>query len=764
MRSLLLAAILLLTRSAGAQIVWLEAENFTEPGGWVVDSQFMDQMGSPFVLAHGLGKPVPDATTVVKFPAAGKYRLWVRTRDWVAPWKAPGTPGRFEVHIDGAPVKTIFGTRGADWAWQDGGVVEIAGETARIALHDLTGFEGRCDALAFTTADAAAPPDGGEKLAALRRQMRGIPEKPEEAGEFDLVVVGGGIAGTCAAITASRLGLSVAFIQDRPVVGGNNSSEVRVWLQGQINLNPFPRVGDVVRELQQKKSAHYGPENKAELYEDQRRGDLVAGEPGIKVFMGHRANAVEMEGKRIVAVIAENVMTGKRLRFAGRLVADCTGDGSVGFLAGADHDVQETGHMGMSNLWNVIEKGVPSEFPRCPWAFNLSERPFPGRAEKDDAKAQKMLGGWYWEAGFNRDAIAEREIIRDTNFRAMYGAWDALKNVDRRFATYELNWAAFVGGNRESRRLLGDVILSKEDILKKKEWPDACFPATWDIDLHLPDKKYEKGFEGDAFISHATFGKYGGPYWVPYRCLYSRNIANLFMAGRDCSVTHEALGAVRVMRTGGMMGEVVGMAAYLAKQNGASPRGVYEKHLAELKELLGKGVGKLPPVVNKSQGRGGAAPKLNPPAWLKPEMPNLARAAAVSVSGSRDEIKNPPACLNDGKIDLSDNAGRWLGDGKPARIELAWEKEQTISAVRIVSGFSSGGIIAAPLEGFTIQQQQGGNWVDVIVVKANESYDRTVEFPAVKTARLRIAVDAVAGDIARVWEVEVYGAAGAARD
>ena len=150
-----------------------------------------------------------------------------------------------------------------------------------------------------------------------------------------------------------------------------------------------------------------------------------------------------------------------------------------------------------------------------------------------------------------------------------------------------------MAGKRESRRLLGDVVLAKEDLLSGKKYPDACVPTGWSMDLHLADKRYDKGFESDPFISTANFGTYPRPYWIPYRCFYSRNVPNLFMAGRDISVTHEALGAVRVMRTCGMMGEIVGMAASLCKKHDTTPRRVYETYLDELKELMARGVGKV---------------------------------------------------------------------------------------------------------------------------------------------------------------------------
>ncbi|UCE48000.1 MAG: FAD-dependent oxidoreductase, partial [Phycisphaerales bacterium] len=348
-------------------------------------------------------------------------------------------------------------------------------------------------------------------------------------------------------------------------------------------------IGDVVRELEPAKRAHYGPENIAELYEDQKRIALVRSVQNISLFLQYRANEVTRQGDTITAVIAQHTVSGRKLRFIGKYFADCTGDGCIGYLAGANYDMTLKGHLGRSNLWNVIDTKKPAPFPRCPWALDLSNKPFPGRAGQGGIN---KLGGWYWESGFDHDPIEKSEYIRDWNLRAMYGAWDCLKNVDKLYPNHKLIWAAYIAGKRESRRLLGDIILQKKDLLTNKKYPDGLVPATWKIDLHLPDKRYEKGFEGDGFISEAHYTGYQKPYWVPYRCFYSRNVPNLFMAGRDISVTHEALGAVRVMRTCGMMGEVVGMAASLCKKHNTNPRGVYQHHLAELKELAKRGVDK----------------------------------------------------------------------------------------------------------------------------------------------------------------------------
>ncbi len=716
----------------------LEAEAFDNRGGWVVDQQFMQLMGSPFLLAHGIGVPVEDARTAVEFPAAGTYRVFVRTRDWVAPWKAPGAPGRFQVLVNDTALGMVFGTEGASWHWQDGGTVRIDKDAATVALRDLTGFEGRCDAIVFTTDPAFIPPNVDPAMRDFRRTALGIPEKPEEAGSFDLVVVGGGVAGVCTSVSAARLGLRVALIQDRPVLGGNNSSEVRVWLGGATNFEPFPRIGDIVRELDPNTRECPAP---AAAYADNTKMALVQAEKTLFLFLNYHANAVEMKDGRIVAVTAQHTTSGRRSRFTGQWFADTTGDGTIGFLAGADFDVTMTGHMGPTNLWRVVDTGSPVPFPRCPWAIDLSDRPFPHELPR--------LGRWFWESGFDHDPIEKAEYIRDTNFRAMYGAWDCLKNERKLYPNHTIEWAAYIAGKRESRRLLGDVILSKADLFSEKAYPDGCVPTSWKIDLHLPHESYVKGFEGDAFISRAHFTSYKRPYWVPYRCLYSRNIPNLFMAGRDISVTHQALGTIRVMRTTGMMGEIVGMAASLCKKHDTDPRAVYEHHLAELKELMRRGVGKIPP-----------APRPEPPAWLTSAGPNLARTATVTVSGCLESERYQPIMLNDGRVSYSDNSLRWVSDRKlPHRAELTWTTPQTISAARIVSGYREpGGRLSAPIQDFRMQYRDGAAWKDIPGAGAtgNERFDWSARFSPVTATAVRLLVTASHGNVSRIWELELY--------
>ncbi len=199
MRSLLLSVFLVASSTAVRADVLVEAESFTNPGGWSLDTQFIREMGSPYMLAHGLGKPVADATTTVTFDEPGTYKVFVRTKDWVARWKAEGQPGRFQVLVDGKPLSETFGTKGAEWDWLDGGTVEIAQKSVTLTLHDLTGFDGRCDAIFFTKADSetakTGPPNDKEPLSSWRREQLGLKAEPTKRDGYDLVVVGGGYAG-----------------------------------------------------------------------------------------------------------------------------------------------------------------------------------------------------------------------------------------------------------------------------------------------------------------------------------------------------------------------------------------------------------------------------------------------------------------------------------------------------------------------------------------------------------------------------------------
>ena len=562
-----------------ASDVLVEAESFTSHGGWKLDTQFIETMGSPYLLAHGLGRPVEDAKTTVEFPSPGKYRVYVRTKDWVARWDAPGAPGRFRVALDGKPLEYTFGTKNKDWTWEMGGTVEIENTKVELSLQDLTGFDGRCDAILFTTSDEA-PPDDSSILPAWRRKMLGLGEEPIERDGYDLVVIGGGYSGMGSALSAARMGCKVALIQNRSVLGGNGSSEVRVWSMGFVRRGRYPRVGEIVHEFCD--SATKSP-GRYEEFEDDKKEDITRAEDNIDLFLNHHAFKVDTEKKNISGVYAFDTRTSAIVRFSGKLYADCTGHGTIGYLANADWEMTPKGRMGMSNMWAWAEGDEEVSYPETPWALPLKMADFPYPRDHH--------GQWFWEGGFDKDPIKEAEEIRDWNFRAVYGAFNAMKNGDGadEHKTAYLTWMAFIGGPRESRRLMGDIVLKQDDIVEKVEFPDGCVPSTWSIDLHYPKKQYAEKFPDNPFISIAVHDRridrsYGYP--VPYRCFYSRNIDNLFMAGRCISVTHEALGTTRVMRTCGMMGEVVGKAASICVLKNCDPRGVYESHWSEMDKLL----------------------------------------------------------------------------------------------------------------------------------------------------------------------------------
>jgi len=583
--------------SSHAQSIFIEAESFQNKGGWVVDQQFMDLMGSSYLMAHGLGTPVSDATTTVNFAKTGEYTVFVRTYNWTSPWTTKEGPGKFQLTVNGRVLNNkILGTKSTAWEWQEVGKVKTSSGIVTIGLRDLTGFNGRCDAVYFTM-DNVLPPNEREALTAFRKEKLGLPEVVPNAGKFDLVVVGGGVAGTAAALTAARQGLKVALIQDRPVLGGNNSSEVRVHLGGRINLDPYPKLGDVVNEIAPLRGGNAQP---GDYYEDEKKLEMVNAENNISLFLNFRAFKVEKEGTTIRTVFARHIETAEELSFSAPLFADCTGDGTIGYLAGADFAMGRESKaefneptapeeadkmtMGSSVQWYSKEGDKSSDFPEFNYGIDFNE-----------TNAQKVtMGEWTWETGMNFDQISDFERVRDYGMLVVYSNWSYLKNKSSFKEEYKnryLDWVAYIAGKRESRRLIGDMVLTEQDITDFVIYPDASAPTSWTIDLHYLDPKNTEHFPGAEFKSIAVH-KTIHPYPIPYRCFYSRNINNLFMAGRNISVTHVALGTVRVMRTTGMMGEVVGMAASVAAKNKTTPRGVYQEHLDELQRLMTKGASK----------------------------------------------------------------------------------------------------------------------------------------------------------------------------
>ena len=581
----LLILFMALTFSAYSESVLIEAESFKNPGGWKLDTQFIQIMGSPYMMAHGLGKPVEDASSTFSVKEAGKFKVWVRTKDWVAHWKAPGTPGRFKVSFNGKALDTDFGTKGAEWHWHEGGTVDLKAGENSISLQDLTGFNGRCDAIYLSTNLDEKPDNSSEVLSEWRRKNLDITERVQMKDGYDLVVVGGGYGGLGASISAARMGLKVALIQNRDVLGGNGSSEVMVWAMGNFPKSEY-KLSDIIKEI--KDSAKASP-GFIEEFGDDKKDRIVRAEKNIDLYLGHHAFAIAKNGRKIESVDVMNVRTQEVLRFKGKFFSDSTGHGYLLQWAGASGLLQEKGRMGMSNMWRWKTTDSEVKFPETPWALDLKEGGFP--------YPKKNHAQWFWESGYDKHPYNDLELIRDWNLRANFGAWNAIKNKEAYYrydksgakhAKADLIWMAYVGGTRETKQFFGDIVVQEEDVVKKKVYPDSCVLATWSIDLHYPKKQYIGKFKDNPFISYAVHGKgvdRKKGYAFPYRSFYSKDFDNLFIACRALSVTHEALGTIRVMNTLGMVGVAVGRACHVAVKHNTTARGVYENHLEEAKEL-----------------------------------------------------------------------------------------------------------------------------------------------------------------------------------
>ena len=311
---------------------------------------------------------------------------------------------------------------------------------------------------------------------------------------------------------------------------------------------------------------------------------------------------MEKEGSFIKSVTIRNIETSRETLLEAPLFADCTGDGTVGYMAGADYrygreaqsefgeslapETADNFVLGASVQWYSSPPGKPSKFPVFDIGLNFNDR-----------SVQKVtMGEWTWETGMLHDMISRFEYIRDYGMAVIYSNWSYLKNHLGLYPDRSLEWVAYIAGKRESRRLLGDYIYKQDDIEKAVFHEDATFATTWSIDLHFADPENTEFFPGEEFKTKTVHNRIY-PAAVPYRCLYSRNVGNLFMAGRNISVTHVALGTTRVMRTCGMAGEVVGLAASICKRRGAVPRDVYRYWFPDLRELMEKGAavsGELP--------------------------------------------------------------------------------------------------------------------------------------------------------------------------
>lgn len=425
----------------------------------------------------------------------------------------------------------------------------------------------------------------------------------------DLAIVGGGAAGTCCAITAARAGLSVVLIQDRPVLGGNASSEVRLWMLGATahmgSNNRWAREGGVVNEIMME-NLWRNPEGNALIF-DTVLLEKVVEEKNVTLLLNTACFAVNKENAdRIAGVSAYCSQNETLYEVSAPLFCDASGDGVLGFLSGAAFRMGaesqdefgekfaptgEFGHLlGHSIYFYSKDTGRPVKFVPPSFALTDIEGAIP-RYRGFNTKEQGCRL-WWLEWGGRLDTIHETETIKWELWKVVYGVWNYIKNsgVFPDAENLTLEWVGHISGKRESRRFEGDHILTQQDVVERRQHADAVAFGGWSIDLHPADGVYAK-----IAGSHHLFSK--GIYQIPYRCYYSRNIENLFLAGRIISASHVAFGTTRVMCTAAHGAQAVAHAAALCREFGELPRAILRpERMQVLQRRLGRDGHHLPAI------------------------------------------------------------------------------------------------------------------------------------------------------------------------
>lgn len=442
------------------------------------------------------------------------------------------------------------------------------------------------------------------RSSAARIQMEGASSHRDaflEKISCDLVVCGGGLAGVCAAISAARAGISVTLIQDRPVLGGNASSEVRLWALGATshmgNNNRWAREGGLIDEILVE-NLHRNPDGNPLIFDTVLLEKAIA-EPLLRLLLNTAifvATKDPAHPDRIRGVEAFCSQNGTRYAVEADLFVDATGDGILGFLAGAAFRMgaessdefgegfaptEEYGYLlGHSIYFMSKDVGHPVSYTAPSFAIKDVEKVIP--RFRDFAVDHQACQFWWIEYGGNFDTIAQSEDIKWELWRIVYGVWDYIKNSGKfpDAANLTLEWVGHVPGKRESRRFEGDAMLIQQDVIEQRRHDDAISFGGWALDLHPADGVHSAKPGCDQWHSK-------GIYQIPYRTLYSRNVENLFLGGRLMSASHVAFGSSRVMLTCAHNGAVVGQAAALCKELDCSPRAVLtDDHLATLRTRL----------------------------------------------------------------------------------------------------------------------------------------------------------------------------------
>ena len=614
-----------------------------------------------------------------------------------------------------------------------------------------------------------------------------IRKKTAEA-RYDVVVVGGGLSGMCAAIAAARHGAKTALIHGRHVFGGNASSEIRMHVCGasESMAKPDLEEGGILYEL---------------MLENKSRNDYynfsiwdmvlfaaVKRQKGLTAYLNTVMEDCETEGNSVKSILAYQHTTEIHWRFTGDIFIDCTGNGTLGYLAGAEYRTGSEGRaefdephapetanndrMGNTLLFKAVDRGTSVNFKRPDFAKTFTEEQLKYRTHSavhgtkstegtDDAYRRMTAfstssvdyGYWWVElSGEKEDIIDEYEEIRDDLVACVYGVWDHLKNGGEHGAeNYDLEWVGMLPGMRESRRLVGDYILNEKDILANRCFQDAVAYGGWPMDIHAPKGLYDFDRRPSTIIS------FDGAYTIPYRSYYSKNIENLMMAGRNISASKMAMGSTRVMGTCAIGGQAVGTAAAMCRKYRCSPREILA-HIPELQQTLLKDDCYIPGVRN-------ADPR------------DLARTARVTATSHREGFA-PEQVIGGLSRGEGKERNLWLSDGigeAGETLSLQLSEKTVVSQVRLTfdSNFHYAikltlsakrqaqqriGVPPELVKDYTVRLWDGDTLVGEAEVRDNVQRANIVELEPTLCDRVTVTVHATNGAAdAAVFEVRIYG-------
>ncbi|MFC4600043.1 FAD-dependent oxidoreductase [Cohnella hongkongensis] len=430
---------------------------------------------------------------------------------------------------------------------------------------------------------------------------------------YDIVVCGGGLAGFCAAVAAARHGAQVCLVQDRPVFGGNSSSEIRVPPQGAATFHAYARETGIISELliEERAVNHESPvfdNGYINSVWDMALYHMAVSTPGLVFRLNSAVTDVVMSDERTVKEVVARVGHAEtELRLQAETYIDCTGDGVVAALAGCPwrygtesreefgepHAPEQASDAVMGSSIHIKAKNVghPVPFKAPDWAVRYDNPDF---FWKRGRGVNPYSGFWWLELSVPWHTIHDNETLRHELTRHALGIWDYIKNRDpvvrEEARNYALDWIGQVPGKRESRRIVGEYWMTEHDPLQRTVFPDEVAFGGWFVDLHEPggllaevsEKSAAEGPQRQAYMAKS----YVGPFGIPLRIMIAKGMNNLMMAGRNVSVTHAALGTVRVMGTTALMGQAAGTAAAMAIREGIRVREVPERCIGKLQQAL----------------------------------------------------------------------------------------------------------------------------------------------------------------------------------